>query len=253
MKPSLYNEEELILDDTSQYSTLIDTEAEKVDSLQDSQKSSSSKEREQKMDVINTFYMMKLTAISSIGNFLFGYDTGTVSGAVLYFKNTWPEITNLQTECVISVAILGAFFSCLLAGPICDKYGRKPVIIVADVLFIIGSILLTVTLSIEVLILGRFLVGIGIGITSIVIPVYLSEIAPNEIRGSMVGFNAAMIPLGQLTSSCVTLHLRGNWRLMFAVLAVPSFVQLLGMMTMPESQRWLAKKERHGECLKVLT
>lgn len=77
-----------------------------------------------------------------------------------------------------------------------DKYGRKPIIIAGDVFYIAGALLITFALSIKVLIVGRFLIGLGIGIQSILIPVYLSEISPNDIRGSMVGFNAAMIPVG---------------------------------------------------------
>lgn len=196
--------------------------------------------------------MTKLTSISSIGGFLFGYDTGIVSGAILYFEDTWPDITSQQTEFIVSIAMLGAFMACLLAGPASDKYGRKPVIIIADILFAVGSLLMAMTPTIQLLIVGRLLIGFGIGLSSIVIPIYLAEISPNEIRGTVVGINATFCPIGQFISSIVALKLRGNWRLMLGLAAIPSFLQLLGMVTMPESQRWLAKKKRHTQCLTVL-
>lgn len=150
----------------------------------------------EKYDQINLYFIAKLTSISSIGGFLFGYDTGIVSGAILYFEDTWPGITSSQTELIVSIAMLGAFAACLFAGPICDKYGRKPVIIAADILFTVGSLLMAVAPSIGVLIVGRLLIGFGIGMSSIVIPIYLSEISPDEIRGTVVGMNAAFCPIG---------------------------------------------------------
>lgn len=158
-----------------------------------------------KYDQINLYFVTKLTSISSIGGFLFGYDTGIVSGAILYFEDTWPEIRSEQTEFIVSIAMLGAFIACLLAGPICDKYGRKPVIIAADILFTIGSIMMAFTPTIQLLVVGRLLIGFGIGMSSIVIPIYLAEISPDELRGTVVGVNSAFIPLGQFLSSLIAL------------------------------------------------
>lgn len=119
-----------------------------------------------------------------------------MAGAILYFKDTWPDIRPEQTEVIVSIAMLGAFFSCLVAGPLCDKFGRKPVILIADVLFTVGSIMMAFASSISVLVYGRFLVGVAIGMSSIVVPIYLSEISPIEKRGTIVGVNSTMCPIG---------------------------------------------------------
>ena len=94
---------------------------------------------------------------------------------------------------------------------------------------------MAMTPSIELLMLGRFLVGIAIGMASITVPVYLSEISPNEMRGTIVAFNNTMCPIGQFIANLVALQLRGNWRAMLGLAAVPSFVQLVGILAMPES------------------
>lgn len=127
---------------------------------------------------------------------LMGYNSGIVASAILFFGDTWPDIQSEQTEMIVSVAMLGAFFSCILAGPLCDKFGRKPLILAADLLFTIGSIMIAYAYSITELVCGRFLIGLAMGIVSIVLPIYLSEISPNEKRGLIVGVNSTMVPVG---------------------------------------------------------
>lgn len=105
--------------------------------------------------------------------------------------------------------------------------------------------------TIHLLMFGRFIIGLGIGMSSIAVPIYLSEISPNSKRGIIVGMNTALIPIGQFISSLIALYLKGNWRLMFGLASVPSFIQLLGMLLLPESQRWLAKKGHNAQSLDV--
>ena len=109
---------------------------------------------------------------------MFGYDTGIISGAQLYFILSWPEITMAQIESVVAIALLGAFMGSIGAGPFSDHFGRKPVIIAADMLFVLGTFILSCAMTISDLLIGRFVVGAAIGISSSVLPVYLSEIAP---------------------------------------------------------------------------
>jgi len=153
---------------------------------------------------------------------------------------------------VVSLALLAAFFGALSAGPMSDLVGRKPVIIAADMLFTAGSLLMALAESIEQLIGGRVVVGLAIGIASMVVPVYLSEIAPVAVRGRVVAVFVVVITAGQLVSSVISLLLGRNWRLMLGLAAIPSFIQGIWMLFMPESQRWLAKNERNNECLEVL-
>ena len=140
--------------------------------------------------------MAKLILISSIGGLLFGYDTGVVSGAILYLKNDWPNITNQQQELIVSIALLGAFISSLVSGPLSDKYGRRIIIILSDAFFTIGAILMAVSASVEVLMVGRFIIGLGIGIASLIVPIYLSEICPKEVRGQVVAICTVFITVG---------------------------------------------------------
>lgn len=95
-------------------------------------------------------------------------------------------------------------------------------------------------------------VGLGVGISSVIVPVYISEVCPNEIRGGVVAAETLFIPIGQFVSNIVSLHFGSNWRLMLGIAAVPAMIQLVGMLFMPESQRWLAKYEYEEECLEVL-
>ena len=138
---------------------------------------------------------------------------------------------------VVSLALLGAFVGSLIAGPISDNLGRKPVIIVGDIFFTIGSIVMATAETIATLMVGRLIVGLGIGIASMILPVYLSEVAPISIRGKVVTSFVIAITLGQLISSLVALGLAPSrdWRLMLGLAAIPSTIQGFAMICMPES------------------
>ena len=120
--------------------------------------------------------------------------------------------------------MFGAFFSTLIAGTISDSYGRKKVIIFSDLLFIIGSLLMWFSSSIAMLILGRIILGFGIGISSLITPLYVSEMAPKEIRGTLVAINSSCMVLGQFFSGFICLLLCENWRMMLGIAAVPAFI-----------------------------
>jgi SP family myo-inositol transporter-like MFS transporter 13 len=114
----------------------------------------------------NVWFIAKLTSIAAIGGFLFGYDTGVISGAQLYFVDTWPDITAAQRSLTVSIATLGAAAGSLVSGVLSDKYGRKPLILFADFLFTLGAILMGVAPTIPTLMTGRFFVGLGVGIAA---------------------------------------------------------------------------------------
>ena len=116
----------------------------------------------------------------------------------MYFRDTWSEseMTMHQRELVVSLALLGAFFGSILAGPLSDKIGRKPVIILADILFTIGSISMSFAQTIWFLMVGRLIVGLGVGFASMVVPVYLSEVAPPNVRGKIVASFVMAITIG---------------------------------------------------------
>jgi SP family myo-inositol transporter-like MFS transporter 13 len=175
-----------------------------------------------------------------MGGFLFGYDTGIVAGAQLYFADEdggFPELATDEGEkgLIVSLAQLGAFFGALMAGPLSDKFGRKPVILAADLLFAAGSVLMYVAPSVAVLMAGRIVVGVGVGLASLIVPVYLSEASPTEVRGAVVAIDVMIITAGQFLSSLISLALGRNWRLMLGIGAVPAILQFVGMLFLPES------------------
>ena len=135
-------------------------------------------------------------SIAAIGGFLFGYDTGVISGAQLYFVDDWPDITDSQRSLIVSLALLGAAIGSLFSGTASDKYGRKPLILIADAFFTVGAVEMAIAPTIPCLMFGRVIVGIGVGMAAQVVPVYLSEVAPIEIRGRLVAFNNFMITFG---------------------------------------------------------
>ena len=123
---------------------------------------------------------------------------------------------------IVSMALFGAAIGSFFAGILSDYYGRKPVIMVADVMFTIGSIIMGYAQTINMLIIGRVIVGLGVGIAAQIVPLYLAEVSPQEIRGLMISFNVAMITIGQLLSCIFVYYIRPNWRLMLGLGAVPS-------------------------------
>jgi len=183
---------------------------------------------------------------------LFGYDTGVIAGAQLYFVDTWPDITDSQIALIVSIALIGAAIGALFSGTISDRIGRKKVIIFADVLFTIGSLIMAFSPTIAVLMIGRLIIGFGVGIASQIVPLYLSEVAPVEIRGKLIASNVATITIATLSSSILAFLIRPNWRLMLGLAGVPSMTQLIGMLFMPESPRWLGKVGRPEDQLKVM-
>lgn len=166
--------------------------------------------------------MVKLVSISAIGGFLFGYDTGVISGAQLYFVNDWPNITDAQRSLVVSLALLGAAIGSLFSGAASDKYGRKKLIMLADVMFTLGSLVQAFAPVIPVLMVGRVFVGLGVGIAALLVPLYLSEVAPVEIRGKVIAINISLVTVGTLTSVVLGFLLRPHWRIMIGLAAIPS-------------------------------
>ena len=195
--------------------------------------------------------MLTVVGTASLGGFLFGYDTGSIAGAQIYFEDTWPGITDSQIALVVSIALIGAALGALLSGSISDRIGRKPVIMIADVFLTIGAALMAATPSIGLLMVGRFVMGVGIGAASQIVPLYLSEMAPVSIRGKLVTFNVMTITSAQLISSILAYLLRPYWRWMVGLGAIPSLLQFIGMIFLPESPRWLSKAGRYQESQKV--
>ncbi|KAH1192283.1 hypothetical protein GLYMA_20G246300v4 [Glycine max] len=213
---------------------------------------------DRKMSFFKNPYILGLTAVAGIGGMLFGYDTGVISGALLYIKDDFEGVrqSNLLQETIVSMAIAGAIVGAAGGGWMNDAYGRKKATLIADVIFIMGAIGMAAAPDPYLLILGRFLVGMGVGVASVTSPVYIAEASPSEIRGSLVSTNVLMITAGQFLSYIVNLaftRVPGTWRWMLGVSAVPAIVQFLLMLFLPESPRWLFIKNRKNEAVHVLS
>lgn len=211
----------------------------------------------------------QISIIACLGGLLFGYDTGVANGAEGYLAQELG-LNVLQLGVVISSLVFAAAFGALFAGRISDALGRRKAIIVLSVLFFTGSLMVVFSPAGELgqyyapgfftLVLGRIMLGLAVGGASTVVPVYLAELAPLEIRGSLTGRNELAIVIGQLLAFVInaiiatTLHgvVDGLWRIMFAVCAVPAVALFIGMLRMPESPRWLVNHGRYDEARRVM-
>ncbi|KAF6161908.1 hypothetical protein GIB67_014110 [Kingdonia uniflora] len=202
-------------------------------------------------------YILQLALSAGIGGLLFGYDTGVISGALLYIRDDFQKVdrsTPLQ-ETIVSMAVAGAIVGAAIGGWMNDSWGRRISILIADVLFAIGAIVMGIAPSPGFIILGRVFVGLGVGMASMTAPLYISEASPAKIRGALVSLNGLLITGGQFIAYLVNLafaHTSGTWRWMLGVAAVPAVVQFILMMFLPESPRWLYRKDRKEEAAAIL-
>ncbi|PON90237.1 Sugar/inositol transporter [Trema orientale] len=204
-----------------------------------------------------TPYIMRLALSAGIAGLLFGYDTGVISGALLYIKEDFAEVekkTWLQ-ETLVSMAVAGAILGAALGGWMNDAFGRKKSILCADIVFFLGAIVMAIAPAPWVIIVGRILVGIGVGMASMTSPLYISEASPARIRGALVSTNALLITGGQFLSYLINLAFTkapGTWRWMLGVAGVPAVVQFILMLSLPESPRWLYRQNKVDEARAIL-
>ncbi|MGT2462704.1 sugar porter family MFS transporter [Sinomonas atrocyanea] len=199
-----------------------------------------------------------IALVATFGGLLFGYDTGVINGALNPMSaelGLTPITEGVVTASLVFAAAIGAIFG----GRLSDAWGRRTTIILLAVLFFAGTVAVVATPNFEVLVLGRILLGLAVGGASTVVPVFLAELAPYEIRGSVAGRNELAIVIGQLAAFVINAvignvfgTIPGVWRIMFAICALPAVALFFGMMRMPESPRWLVEKGRHEEALAVL-
>ncbi|KAF9208078.1 myo-inositol transporter [Haplosporangium sp. Z 27] len=191
----------------------------------------------------SSFLYLLITCLA-IGGFLFGYDTGVVAGALLPIKDEFG-LTSQEQEFVVGGTTLGAIIGGLLAGALSDLIGRKPVTLLSSVIFIIGAALMTFAHKYWLLLLGRVVVGVGVGLAALVVPLYIGELAPSAYRGRLVTINVLLITGGQLVAYLVSSALTdvtNGWRWMMAISGLPALLQLVTLPFLPESPRYLVKK-----------
>ena len=204
---------------------------------------------------VHTRYFVQIIAgTAALAGLLFGFDTGVISGAILFIKGAFG-LSPFAEELLVSAALVGAVGGSTLSGRLTDILGRKRAILITAAIFTVGSILCAVAGTIPVLVVGRLAVGVAIGVASYTAPLYISEMAPPKLRGALVTLNQLAITSGILLAYVVDAVFAPSdgWRLMFAFGAIPAIVLGLGIAALPESPRWLLLHRRKAEAIKVLT
>jgi MFS transporter, SP family, galactose:H+ symporter len=194
-----------------------------------------------------------VSAISALSGLLFGYDTGVISGAILFVQEDF-HLTTFQEEAVVSAVLLGAMIGAAIGGRLADRFGRRTMLIQVALLFMVGAIGTSLAPSPTWLSAGRLVVGIAIGIASFTAPLYISEISPADVRGKLVSLNQLMITIGIVCSYLADYALAGvrGWRAMFGLAAIPAIILLIGLFFVPESPRWFVNRGLRDQARAVL-
>ncbi|PKI75793.1 hypothetical protein CRG98_003836 [Punica granatum] len=200
-----------------------------------------------------------LAAIAAaVGNLLQGWDNATIAGAVLYIKREFNLETQPAAEgLIVAMSLIGATLVTTCSGAMSDWCGRRPMLVISSAFYFLGSLVMLWSPNVYVLLLARFLDGLGVGLALTLVPLYISETAPPEIRGTLSTLPQFMGSGGMFLSYCMVFGMSllesPSWRLMLGVLSVPSLVYFLLMVFyLPESPRWLVSKGKMAEARKVL-
>ena len=195
-----------------------------------------------------------IAAIAALGGLLFGYDTGVISSALLFIRDVF-HLSTAGQSLVAGIVLVGAVIGASVGGTVSDRFGRRLVILVTALMFVAGALTSAFAPSVGILLAGRLLIGIAIGVASMLTPLYLAEISPAASRGAVTSLNQLCITLGILVSYLIGYafsSIPDGWRWMLGLGAVPGAILGAGMLALPESPRWLAGKSRMAEAEAVL-
>ncbi|TCP54182.1 sugar porter (SP) family MFS transporter [Tamaricihabitans halophyticus] len=189
----------------------------------------------------------------ALGGLLFGYDLGVVAGALLLIEPQFG-LSPLQTGFVTSSLLVGGMIGALTAGRLADRQGRRGLVLLAGGVFTVGCLVAALANSFELIVTGRFVMGLAVGALAATVPIYLAELAPARHRGALSGLNQLMISTGILVAYLVNLAFDdgSGWRWSFGIAVVPAVVLLIGVYLQPESPRWLVKAGRAEEARAIL-
>ena len=202
---------------------------------------------------VNRGFIFRISSIAAIGGVLYGYDMGIIAAAALFVKRTFA-LTTLEEEVVVSIVLIGAMLGALAGGAIADRIGRRATLVWASVIFMAGSLLAPLSPNVAALVVARAIIGLGIGFTSVTAPVYVSELAPPQSRGMLIGMYQLALTVGIALADLVGYWLSPYeaWRWMFGIAVVPTVLFLGVILTVPESPRWLVAHARRQEAESVL-
>lgn len=199
-------------------------------------------------------YLICIILLVGTGGILYGFDVGVISGALLLMQKT-IALTSVDLEIIVGSVFGGSLLGTFLAGPLADRIGRRVVITVAALTFIAGIFCVISAKAFLLLFIGRLLLGVGIGIVSVAVPLYALELAPTERRGLCVSVFQLFLSFGIVMAFFIDMLLMksGNWHAMFEVVLIPAAILLIGIVFLPESPRWLLIHSKKEEAIAVLS
>ena len=195
-----------------------------------------------------------VSAIAALAGLLFGFDTGIISGALLFIQKDFT-LTTVMKELIVSSVLFGAMFGSLFSGSLTDHFGRRRLMLIISALFIFGTFIAASATQIYSILFGRIFIGFAIGIGSYTAPLYIAEVSPYELRGGLVSLNQLAITIGILCSFLISYaftSIDGSWRWMFGIGLIPAALLSIGMIFLPESPRWLMKQGMIDEAIETL-
>lgn len=204
----------------------------------------------------NIVYIYFISLVAAVGGLLFGFDTGVISGAIPFVTKHF-NLNVYQEGFTVSVLIIACIIGASSTGALSDRFGEKKILIITAVFFTISAILSAVARTHMDLIIARFIGGLAVGSSSVLSPMYISEVSPADIRGRLVSLNQLSIVLGILLTYfsnwlLVDIGLN-NWRWMFGVESIPAGLFIFLLFCVPESPRWLAKQGQLDDAMRILT
>jgi len=202
---------------------------------------------------VNQAFIRRVSFIAGLGGILYGFDMGVIAAALVYVRDSFHLSTWMQEVLVIAV-LIGVMIGALVGGTIADRIGRRKTLVWGAILFIAGSVIAPLSPNVYVLFVARALLGIAVGFTSVTAPVYVSELAPPQSRGMLIGLYQFALTSGIALADLVGYWFAGpqGWRLMFAFGLIPAVLFLFMVLTVPESPRWLFAQNRVAEAESVL-
>lgn len=201
-------------------------------------------------------FVVIMAIVAAMGGLLFGFDTGVISGAIPFLQQDFG-ISDSAVELITTAGLIGAIIGALIGGNITDKLGRRKVLMGSGVVFAVGALWSGLSASPASLIAARLFLGIAIGTSSFAVPLYIAEISPTKVRGTLVSLFQLMITIGILVSYFSDFIFANDadpscWKPMFYVGIIPAVILLVGMFFMPESPRWLMSRGRTDEAMGIL-
>lgn len=198
-------------------------------------------------------YYLFVALIAALAGILFGYDTGVISGAILFIQKDFHLTPNTK-GIAVAIVLVGALFGAILSGRLADHYGRKRMLLIDAIIFAIGTLGSAFATGLVTFCISRVIVGVAIGVSSYIGPLYISEISPVKYRGALVSLNQLAISIGIFISYVIDYHFAkvDAWRWMFGLGVVPALALFFGMLILPYSPRWAMSKGLEEKAMAIL-